>query len=369
MIVVAGGGAAGAAAACLLGQAGHRALVLEREAGPHDKVCGEFLSHEAQSVLREVGLDPGSMGAAPIHTVRLVHRTRVAESALPVPAHGLSRRVLDEALLARAAALGAEVIRGQAVRDTAPDGTLTLDGGTLVARTLFLATGKHDLRGARRQPDRTPEPLVGFKMHLTPSPATRLALRGAVEVLLFRGGYAGLQLIERDRANLCLLVRRERLQAAGGTWDGLLDDLCRESPHLAARLEGGAALFERPLTVSRVPYGFVHRPRDDDPAGLYRLGDQAAVIPSFAGDGVAIALHTARRAVGAFLAGRSARDYHTALRREMVGQIGRAGWIYAAGRRAPGVTVAAAWLWPGLLRVGARATRVAAWTPGRVPTG
>ena len=206
--------------------------------------------------------------------------------------------------------------------------------------------------------DGTPEPLVGFKTHLALAPAERLALRGAVEVVLFRDGYAGLQLIERDRANLCLLVRRERLAEAGGTWAGLLDALLRESPHLRRRLSHAAELFDRPLTVSGVPYGFLHRPGASDPAGLFRLGDQAAVIPSFSGDGVAIALHSAQRAVAAFLAGRDAAEYHAALRRELRGQIGRAARLYAVGRRMPALTVAAGRVWPGLLRRAASATRI-----------
>ena len=50
-------------------------------------------------------------------------------------------------------------------------------------------------------------------------------------------------------------------------------------------------LLARPLTISGVPYGFLAPPRPDDP--VFRLGDQAAVIPSFCGDGMAIALHSA----------------------------------------------------------------------------
>ena len=360
MIVVAGGGAAGGAAACLLGLAGRRVLVLEREREAHDKVCGEFLSHEAQAVLNRAGIDPGAMGAAPIRAVRLVHGSRLAESALPFTAHGLSRRVLDEALLARAAALGAEVVRGQAVREAGPGRRLVMDGGTVEPNTLFLATGKHDLRGARRNPGRPPEPLVGFKTHLMLAPPARLALRGVVEIVLFRGGYAGLQLIERDRANLCLLVRRERLAEAGGSWAGLRESLCGESRHLAARLAGASELFDRPLTISRVPYGFLHRPGPGDPDGVFRMGDQAAVIPSFCGDGVAIALHSAQRAVTAFLGGQSSAEYHAGLRRDLRGQIARAGRLYAVGRRVPGVMVAAARVWPGLLGRAASATRIAA---------
>ena len=70
----------------------------------------------------------------------------MAETALPFAAAGLSRRVMDAALLDRAEALGAEVRRGVAVRSAGPGG-LDVDGVWLPAPTLLLATGKQDLRG------------------------------------------------------------------------------------------------------------------------------------------------------------------------------------------------------------------------------
>jgi hypothetical protein len=67
------------------------------------------------------------------------------------------------------------------------------------------------------------------------------------------------------------------------------------------------------------------------------LGDQAAVIPSFTGDGMSIALHSATLAAQMYLAGESADQYHeklhahlsrgmglaTALSRAMVTGVGR----------------------------------------------
>lgn len=353
--VVVGGGVAGAAAACRLARAGRDVLLIERESGPHDKICGEFISHEARHYLGRLGVSLPALGAAPIGAVRLVHGERVARTPLPFPAFGLSRRVLDEALLARAETSGATVARGHAVRSLDADGRLDVDGmGELRPQALFLATGKHDLRGARRVPARPPEALIGFKLYYALAPAEREALRGHVEVLLLRDGYAGLQPVEGERANLCLLVRREAFEAAGGTWPGLAEALTRECPHLARRLAGAVPLLDRPLTIFRVPYGHLHAPAPSDPPGLFRLGDQVGVIPSFCGDGVSIALHSAFAATAAG----DAAEYHARMRRDLEGQIGRAGWMYRAGRAAPGLAVQAARLWPGALRWAARLTRI-----------
>ena len=347
--VVIGGGLAGAAAACRLARAGHAVTVLEREAGPVHKVCGEFLSGEALADLAALGVDAAALGAAPIGALRLVHRGRAVETRLPFAASGLSRLVLDEALLRRAAQLGAEIRRGVRVR--------SLEEALAAGGPVLLATGKHDLRGAPRTAAE-PEALIGFKLHLRLRPAQRAALAGHVEVVLFAGGYAGLQLIEDGIANLCLLVDRSRFDAAGQTWPALLAALQREDAHLACRLEGADALWDRPLSIFRVPYGYLHAGAEQD--GAYRLGDQAAVIPSFCGDGMAIALHTARLAAEAVLGGRDAASYHQAMRREAGPPVRLAYGLYQATRsravRAAVLGVAGAW--PGLLRGVARRTRV-----------
>ena len=363
--VVAGGGVAGAAVAIQLARGGCAVMLFERNAAAADKICGEFISGEACRDLEDLGLNLAALGAQPIGAVRLVRGRRIIEAALPFRACGLSRRVLDEALLDLASRAGAALRRGEMLVQAAPNGgggmALTLaDGAVGHASALFLATGKQDLRGVRRPAPDRPDDLVGFKLHYVLTPAQLHALLGHVEVMLFPEGYAGLQLVGAGLANLCLLVRRARLEQAGGTWEALLHDLRRTMPHLDARLDGAAPVFDRPLTISRVPYGFLHAPSATDPAGLWRLGDQAAVIPSFTGDGMAIALHSAGLAARMFLAGHGAPAYHRQLRADVAGPVRRATALYRLGRFGWGQAgiVAAARVFPFALRVVAALTRV-----------
>jgi flavin-dependent dehydrogenase len=349
-LTIAGGGLAGASAACLLAHAGENVTLLERSLGPSDKICGEFLSAEAQHYLARVGLDAVALGGHRITRVRLIRGGAVVQSDLPFSGVGLSRRVLDEALLAQAELCGAQVMRGVTVAEMTPD-------------IRFLATGKHELRGIRREMPDGPEELVGFKTYFRLAPAERRGLAGAVEVILFRGGYAGLQLVEGGRANLCLLVHRKRLAASGGSWPELLADLKIESAHLRDRLRGAEQLLDKPLTIARVPYGFIHAPAADET--IFRLGDQACVIPSFSGDGMSMALHSAALAVRTHLEGGSPASYHARLRRDVSVPISRAMALYRFGRWGPGqaMLLHALRLWPQVMRMAANATRVAkpAW--------
>src|SRR5579872_6521351 len=104
--VVIGGGLAGAMAALHLAAAGRDVVLLEKERGPHHKVCGEFLSPEAVKYLQQAGIDPMALGAQPIEKLRLSAKRRVIEMRLPFRALSLSRRVLDAALLKRAEEAG-----------------------------------------------------------------------------------------------------------------------------------------------------------------------------------------------------------------------------------------------------------------------
>lgn len=361
-IVVAGGGLAGGAAACGLALAGREVTLLERDSAPTHKICGEFLSVEAQASLAAIGLDPASLGGHRITELRLVRGDRAFAVTLPFEGLGLTRFRLDSALLDHATALGADVRRGTAIRAITTDHGLCLDladGSTMTPATLLLATGKHDLRGSRRQAA-APEDLIGFKMYFRLTAQAASALAGHIELHLFPEGYGGLQFVEDGMANLTLLIRRDRFKAAGADWPTLLASLKSASRILDERLAGAMPLLDQPLTIFRVPYGFIHRPTPADPANLFRLGDQAAVIPSFTGDGMAIALHSADRVLRAIRAGDPASAYHTQLRRHVRGQIFRAASLYQLARQSRGqpALFALTRQFPALLRLAARWTRV-----------
>jgi flavin-dependent dehydrogenase len=342
-----------------LAAAGRRVVLFERAPGAHDKVCGEFVSGAAQSHLdRHAGgarILP-ALGAVPIERVRLVCERLQASAALPFPAWGLSRRRLDAWLLAAAERQGVVVRRGCTVRALLPDGAgalLRTAEGDVRSEAAVLATGKHELHGHRRAGAASTH--IGLKLHLRLAAARQAALERHVELVLFDGGYAGLQPIEDGLANLCLLVTRDRFARAGHDWRGLVATV----PHLARRLAGATAARSRPLAIYRVPFGFLQRP--DGNGTIYRVGDQAAVIASFTGDGMAMALRSAAEAAAAIAAGRPATSFQGALAESFAGPMRLASVVARAGtvRALHHPIVAACRLAPGLMAAVARRTRAA----------
>lgn len=319
--LIVGGGPAGAAAAIALARAGARPLLLERTREAHDVVCGAFVGWDALEALRAIGIDPWALGAHPIARVRVCAATHVVERALPHRAAGLSRRALDAALLAHATEAGVAVERGVAVRRVEGHMLHLADGAMLEADALFLATGKHALRGSPR--DGTAQGWVGLRATIAAAPD----LAGCIELHLLDRGYAGILVQEDGRANLCLSIAPERLAAAGSA-ERLVALLAMEAPRLAARLDGAGGW----TAIAGVPYGW--RARSTAP-GLFRVGDQAAVIASLAGDGIAIALASGRAAAAAWMAGGAAAapDYQRHFARRARRPIGIAEVLRHAAER------------------------------------
>jgi flavin-dependent dehydrogenase len=360
-VLVLGGGVAGCAASIALARKGRRVRLIERETTSRHKVCGEFLSGEALEDLHALGIDVASLGAVPLDYVRLAAARRAAEAPLPFSAASLTRKALDTALIAGAIAAGVQVERGRSVQSLVRGENnawqVTLDDGTTrEAPAAFLATGKHDLRGHKRPDD--PQRWVAFKMYfrLAPGQAAELAL--ASELMLYRGGYGGIQPVENGIANLCCVVQQRHLGSGGRRWENFLSRIKEECPHLAMRLAGAEPLLTNPIAITHIPYGYIRRTTDE---GLYCIGDQAAVIPSFTGDGISIALHTARCAVAAYVAGESAPVFQAKLRKALLPQM-RLAEIAADGLNnsfARAVLPFCLRVWPGVMRVTARLTRVA----------
>lgn len=317
--MILGAGPAGSAAAITLAQAGIRAMLIERHREMPDAICGGFLSWRTIRSLAALGIDPAALGDARIGTVRLFAGGRVVEAPLPAPALGVSRRHLDTVLLDSAIRRGVAVERGVAVRAIEPRGLRTADGAILSPDALFLASGKHDVRGgARPAAARGDDPSLGLRWRRGPCATLSRLVGDRIELHLFDRGYAGVVRQEDGSTNICLVVRGSRWDEAGSV-ASLRESLARESPALGERLTGGDAIGDGDA-IANIPYGWRAR---SGAAGVFRLGDQAAVIPSLAGEGVGIALASGRSAATAFASGGAAaapawqRDFARRARRPL----------------------------------------------------
>lgn len=356
--LIVGGGPAGASAAIVLARAGAPHLLVERARSTGDALCGGFLSWRTLESLGRIGIASQALGPARVTRVRLIAGERIVEARLPRPAHGVSRRLLDTILLSRAIAAGAAVERGVAVRSLAGLTARLDDAADLGGDALFLASGKHDVRGlARPAAPRGGDPVLGLRVRLAAAPPLDRLIGDAIELHLVERGYVGIVAQEDGSANVCMAVHRSAVLAAGSP-AALLDRLGRTHPRLGERLAWRRGT-EPVDAVANVPYGW--RATCGTP-GLFRLGDQAGVIPSLAGEGMGIAIASGIRASQAYLAG--GPDAAPGFQRGFAAAIARpirlAGWVRDAAERPllAAVLLPLAGNLPGLIDFIARVTRI-----------
>jgi flavin-dependent dehydrogenase len=310
--VVVGAGPAGATAALLLARAGLDVMLLDRQAFPRPKPCGDCLSAEAGRLLERLGLRAAVEAAAPARLAgwRIVGPSGAAFSArfaelvpagdAAAAALALPRARLDAALLAAARAAGAQVrtgvrvddlLAGGGVRGTARDGTTV----EVRARLVIGADGLRSRIARRTGASRAPGPLrkVSLTVHVTG--VAGIADLG--EMHLAPGLCVGLAPVGRGACNLTVvaLAALHGRALAGDAWRFLVAAVDR-LPALAGRfneafIEGGPPLQAagRGTRPPAPPLASGPFDRPTGPAvtdGVALVGDAAGYFDPFTGQGI-----------------------------------------------------------------------------------
>ncbi|RDC59459.1 hypothetical protein HME9302_00649 [Alteripontixanthobacter maritimus] len=351
--LILGAGPAGCVAAIRLAHAGAKPLLIDRDKVVGDAICGGFLSWRSAEQLRMAGFDLAGSTAHHVTRLSLYAGRYEAHAELPETGFGLSRHALDTALRERAVEAGAslEIDRIRLVSTGFAQG----DRQDWQAKHIMLASGKHDVRGQSR-PRQSDDPALGLRIRVPGSAGLHRLIDGRIELHFFQGGYAGIVRQESGSANICLALRKSLLVKGGGKPRALLDMLAETHPHFGARMAFAGP--DLPIdTIANVPYGWIAR---DTPYGLYRLGDQAAVIPSLAGEGMSIAIASGMYAADAVLANMDARTYQrqfARMARRPVG-VAKAIWRIAESKHGGTAITQLARLIPPTANLAMRASRI-----------
>jgi len=111
-VIIIGGGLAGLTSAIHLSKAGKAVLLIEKNAYPHHKVCGEYLSKEVVPYLQWLDADPYILNPVDISTLQVSTASgRSCNIKLPLGGIGISRYVLDDYLYRKAIAAGCILVQ------------------------------------------------------------------------------------------------------------------------------------------------------------------------------------------------------------------------------------------------------------------
>ncbi|HQY12264.1 MAG TPA: FAD-dependent oxidoreductase [Ferruginibacter sp.] len=289
-IIIIGGGLAGLVSAIHLSKAGLSVIIIEKNEYPKHKVCGEYVSNEVLPYLQQLGADPMTTGAKKINRFLLsTTRGKTIETKLPLGGFGVSRYTLDHFLFQHAVQNGCSVMQ-DTVSDVHFENDMfrvqTKDGNEFTARSVIGAFGKRSNLDVKLErtfiKDRSP--FVAVKTHLAGDfPEDLVALHN------FKGGYCGISKVENGNINACYITNYSSFQQYRNTEAFRQEVLCR-NPHLKRIFENAVPVFEHPLTISQVSFSN----KTTVEGHMLMCGDAAGMIHPLCGNGMAMAIHSAK---------------------------------------------------------------------------
>jgi menaquinone-9 beta-reductase len=288
-VIVVGGGLSGLISAILLSRRGHAVVLFEKKQYPFHRVCGEYISNETVPFLTANGLFPLELGPERISRLQLTSvNGRAAELPLDVGGFGISRYAYDHFLLKEALKSGVRVIYSEVDLVEFVENAFVVEAAGLryQARLVVGAHGKrskldHSLsRGFIRRRS----PYVGVKYH-----AKFNHPGGLISLHNFKDGYCGISNIENGVTNICYLTHRRNMKQHGNV-KRMEEDVLFRNPFLKKIFSEAEFLFDKPEVINEISFE-TKRPIERH---ILMAGDAAGMITPLCGNGMAMAIHSAK---------------------------------------------------------------------------
>ena len=289
-VSIIGGGLAGLTAAIDLLNRNFNVVVFEKNEYPKHKVCGEFISNEVLPYLENLGLNIESLQPTHIYKTELsTHSGKIIETKLPLGGFGVSRYKLDAYLAKKMLELGGKIVF-ETVKtiDFSDDNFMirTQSNEVFHSKVALGAFGKRsnlDIE-LKRKFIQQKSPWLGVKAHYSGDfPNDLVGLHN------FEGGYCGISKVEDNAINICYLVQFESFKKFKNIAD-FQENVLYQNKNLEKILKESKMIFDNPLTISQI--SFEEKPKIEN--HILMLGDSAGLIHPLCGNGMAMAIHSAK---------------------------------------------------------------------------
>ncbi|APY08402.1 FAD-dependent oxidoreductase [Winogradskyella sp. J14-2] len=291
-VIIVGGGLAGLASAIHLSQAKFKVLLIEKNAYPKHKVCGEYISNEVLPYLNALGFNPYDFGAKRISKFELTtHNNKKIEAKLPLGGFGMSRYEMDYQLYQLALKDGALVLQDLVVDVIFNANAFiveTKSNQILRSKIVIGAFGKRSNLDVQFQRDfiKKKSPYLGVKIHVSGKfPNDKVALHN------FKGGYCGVSKVENNHINLCYITNFEAFKKHKDI-KAFQEDVLFKNSELKAVFKNSKPEFEKPLTISQISF----KTKSPVENHILMCGDTAGMIHPLCGNGMAMAIRSAQLA-------------------------------------------------------------------------
>lgn len=288
--MIIGGGLAGLISSIRLQRAGLECVLFEKKSYPFHRVCGEYISNEALPFLQSENLYPAEFSPPKISRFQLSSVSgRFSTLPLDLGGFGISRYTFDKFLSEKARTAGVQLNTECEVANVSfRDGKFTIrtQVNEIIADLVIGSFGKRSKMDAAlsREFIRQRSPFVGVKYHLrTNHPSDLIALHN------FEGGYCGVSNIEEGKTNLCYLVHRDAIRRAGSV-ERMQEAVMFRNPLLKDIFERAEFLFDKPEVINEISFKTKSTIEDH----MIMIGDAAGMITPLCGNGMAMAIHSAK---------------------------------------------------------------------------
>ncbi len=289
-VIIIGGGLAGLIAGIHLSKSGIKVTIVEKNSFPKHKVCGEYISNEVLPYLKYLDLEIESL--QPTNITKLHFSTSNGKSiyiTLPLGGFGISRYILDDFLYKKAIFNGCKIIQENVENVIFSNDEFTIKTSNNLELKSKIVIGAY---GKRSNIDQKLN--RNFILQKSPWLAVKAHYSGIFNDNLvglhnFKGGYCGVSKVENNKINVCYLADYETFKKHKSIED-YQKNVVSENPFLKAILENSILLFEKPLTISQISF----EEKKTVENHILMIGDTAGLIHPLCGNGMAIAIHSAK---------------------------------------------------------------------------
>lgn len=289
-IIIVGGGLAGLTSALSLSGLGHRVLLFETNRYPHHKVCGEYVSNEVRPYLQSLGIDLLKAGAVQICNFEIsTENGNKVQTKLPLGGMGISRYRFDELLYEKAKAQGVRFSFTKVLDISYDDQLFTVTNEEMSYRAPIVlgAYGKRSAldKHLNRRFSFKKQDWLAVKAHYN-YPHFKDNL---VALHNFEGGYAGLSKTETGTVNFCYLAHYDSFKRFNDI-DAFNQAIVSRNPFLKQFLEASQPVFDKPMAIAQISFD-KKSPVENH---VLMCGDTAGLIHPLCGNGMAMAIHSAK---------------------------------------------------------------------------
>ncbi len=291
-VIIIGGGLAGLTAAIHLTLGDLKVKLFEKESYPHHKVCGEYLSNEILPYLLSLGVDLQLSGPVEINTLKFSdHKGREIFAPLSMGGIGISRFELDNFLYKYAISLGVEVCRENitSIEFKEEKFFVKTSSGIVISPFVLGAYGKRSLIDKKLDRDfiTRKSGWVAVKGHYKNEeyPQNTVSLHN------FKGGYCGLSKTETGAVNVCYLATYRSFKDYKDP-QRFKKEILLKNPQLNQFFKNSSPLFSRDITIAQISFD----KKKQVHGHVLMIGDAAGLIHPLCGNGMAMAIHSAKLA-------------------------------------------------------------------------